>query len=66
MSFTTLIQVCNAQQGNAHRDGLNLSREYSLALSNHVYHDPAFISKQERKGWPMSGLWKNYVQTQTM
>jgi hypothetical protein len=30
--FTTLIQVLYAQQGNAHREGLNLNSEYSLAF----------------------------------
>ena len=30
--FTTLIQVLYAQLGNAHREGLNLNSEYSLAF----------------------------------
>ena len=41
---STLIQVCYAQQGNAHRGGLSLSREYLLALNNRVYQHFDFFS----------------------
>ena len=54
----TLIQVCYAQQRNAHHGGLSLNSKYLLALNNRVHYDSDFISNIDFR----PGLTRNYTK----